>query len=95
MLLAQLYKSECLLQVLPKEKLFFIFNVLDLIFALPKLKIPTCAHCEDIVFLILDRKSAKVIDGLIMSIAIASLVRPIFGMPGISIEAPHNERFVR
>jgi len=95
MLFTKLDKSKSLLKVFAEEKFFFIFNVLDLIFALPKFKSSPCAHSENVVFLIFDRKSAKIIDSLIMSIAIASLVRPIFGVSGIPIEAPHNERFVR
>jgi hypothetical protein len=52
MLFTKLYKPESLLKVLAKEKFFFIFNVLDLIFALPELKSSTSAHSEYVVFLI-------------------------------------------
>ena len=95
MLFTKLDKSKSLLKVFAEEKLFFIFNVLDLIFALPEFKSSICAHCKNVVFLIFNRKSGKIIDSLIMSIAIASLVRPIFRISGIPIEAPNNERFVR
>ena len=94
MLLTQLYKPESLLEVLAKKKLLFIFNVLDLIFALPELKCTACAHSEDVEFLIFNCKGGKIVDSLIMCIAIAPLIAPIVGVPGVSIETPGDERFV-
>ena len=94
MFLTQLYKSESLLEVLAKKKLLFIFNVLDLIFALPKLKSAARAHSEDIEFLIFNCKGGKIVDCLIMCIAVAPLVAPIYGVPGVTIETPDEERFV-
>ncbi len=96
MLLTKLYKPKCFLKILAKEKLLFVFDVLYRLFALPEFKSAPSTHGKNIIFLIINiGESAKIINGLIMCLTVASLICPFLGISRVSIETPHGERFVR